>query len=238
MVTAEEILRYQMDPVLSKGTYFSYGQLRDYRDLDQTNSWTRPGSAVTLRQPEIGAWGSLVPPVKLVNIWLHSGCKLVPKNSHYLEKWKGLWVDGDRRGVVMAYHSGDEIEAGEDVEGRPTMADVSLVREQTALLMADFYADSMGVNPVVKERQTLERAGEVLPAARNSGLFVDYVVVNFRPDYPGVSDRTLSFRERKSSGLAPAADPASLIHPSVTPHEGEPIILKHRVNAFLAPTWI
>lgn len=112
------------------------------------------------------------------------------------------------------------------------MADVSLVRERTALVMADFHTDSMGVNPVVKERQTFERAGEVLQAARNSGLFVAYVVVNFRPDYPEVSDRNLSFRERKSAGLAPADDPASLIHPSVAPQEGEPIVVKHRVNAF------
>ncbi len=96
------------------------------------------------------------------------------------------------------------------------MADVSLVRERTALVMADFHTDSMGVNPVVKERQTFERAGEVLQAARNCGLFVAYEVVNFRPDYPEVSDRNLSFWERKSSGLAPA-DPASLNHPSVLP---------------------
>ena len=200
--------------------------------MDQTNSWTRPGSAVTLRYPENGTWGSLVSTVNLVNNWLHSGCKLVRKNSHYLEKWKGIWVDGERRGVLMCNHFGDEIEAGDEIEGGPTMADVSLVREQTALLMADFHADSMGVNPVVKERQTFERAGEVLLAARNGGLFVAYVVVNFRPNYPEVPDRNLSFRERKSSGLAPAADPAILIQPSVMPHLGEPIKLKHWVNDF------
>ena len=73
------------------------------------------------------------------------------------------------------------------------------------------------------ERQTFERASEVLRAAPSSGLFVACVVVNFRPDYPEVSDRNLSFRERKNSGSAPAADPASLIHLPVAPHEREPI---------------
>ena len=94
------------------------------------------------------------------------------------------------------------------------MADVSLVRENTALVMVDFHTDSIGVNPVVRE--TFERAGEALQAVRNCGLFVAYEVVSFRPDYPGVRDLNLSFWERKSSGLAPA-DPASLNHPSVLP---------------------
>ncbi len=95
------------------------------------------------------------------------------------------------------------------------MADVSLVRENTALVMADFHTNSIGVNPVVRE--TFERAGEALQAARNCGLFVAYEVVNFRLDYAGVRDRNLSFWERKRAGLAPAADPDSLNHPSVLP---------------------
>ena len=94
------------------------------------------------------------------------------------------------------------------------MADVSLVRENTALVIVDFHTDSIGVNPVVRE--TFERAGEALQAVRNCGLLVDHVVVNIRLDYPEVPDRNLSFWERKSSGLAPA-DPASLNHPSVLP---------------------
>ncbi len=73
------------------------------------------------------------------------------------------------------------------------MADVSLVRENTALVMADFHTNSIGVNPVVRE--TFERADEALQALRNCGLFVAYEVVNFKPDYPEVSDRDLSFRE-------------------------------------------
>ena len=48
------------------------------------------------------------------------------------------------------------------------MADVSLVRENTALVMVDFHTDSIGVNPVVRE--TFERAGEALQAVRNCGF--------------------------------------------------------------------
>lgn len=112
------------------------------------------------------------------------------------------------------------------------MADLKLVNDQTAVLMADFHADTMGVNPVVQERQTFQRAREVLDAARAAGVFVAYIVVNFRNGYPEISDRNKTFSQRKTSGQAPARDPASLIHSSVTPIEGEPIIVKHRVNAF------
>ena len=58
------------------------------------------------------------------------------------------------------------------------MALASLVREQAALVMADFHTGSMGVGPVVKERQSFEKAGEVLQAERNCGLFVAYVVAS------------------------------------------------------------
>jgi len=40
------------------------------------------------------------------------------------------------------------------------------------LLMADFSTSGIGPNPVAKERQTLERAKEVLDAARHAGIFV------------------------------------------------------------------
>ena len=73
------------------------------------------------------------------------------------------------------------------------MADGSLVNEKIGLIMADFHTGGMGVNPLVRETQTFEGAAEVLQDARNSGIFVAYVVVNFRVDYPEISDRNLSF---------------------------------------------
>jgi nicotinamidase-related amidase len=115
---------------------------------------------------------------------------------------------------------------------RFSMAAIRLDKSKTALLMADFHADGMEQNPIVKERHTLERAREVLDAAWNAGVFVAYIVVNFRPGYPEVSDRNKTFSARKASGQAPVADPVSLIHASVRPQEREPIIVKHRVSAF------
>lgn len=112
------------------------------------------------------------------------------------------------------------------------MAEVELDKTKTALLMADFHTDSMGQNPVVAERRTLNRARDVLEAARSAGVFVVYIVVNFRPGYPEISDANLSFGPRKAAGAPPAADPRSLIHGTVLPRPGEPIVVKHRVSGF------
>ena len=42
------------------------------------------------------------------------------------------------------------------------MANGSLMRKKTAQVIADFHTGSRRINPVVKERQTWERAGAVL----------------------------------------------------------------------------
>ena len=112
------------------------------------------------------------------------------------------------------------------------MAELKLETGKTALLMADFHTDSMGENPIVRERQTFERAKEVLEAARDAGVFVAYIVVNFRPGFPEISDLNKTFRARKTAGQSPARDPLELIHPTVSPRQDEPVIVKRRVNAF------
>ena len=42
------------------------------------------------------------------------------------------------------------------------MADLSLEKNKTALLMADFATIGIGENPIAQERHTLDRAKEVL----------------------------------------------------------------------------
>ena len=112
------------------------------------------------------------------------------------------------------------------------MAEITLDKSKTALLMADFTAGNMGQNPIVKERHTLERAREVLDAAREAGIFVAYCVSHFRPGYPEVPASNNPRSAMRASGQVPPADPATLLHPSVKPKEGEPVISKHRTSAF------
>ena len=68
------------------------------------------------------------------------------------------------------------------------MAEITLDKSKTALLMADFSAGTMAQNPLVHERQTFERAGEVLAAARKAGIFVTYCISHL-----GVSSEVCNF---------------------------------------------
>jgi nicotinamidase-related amidase len=112
------------------------------------------------------------------------------------------------------------------------MAEITLDKSKTALLMADFSAGNMAQNPIVTERQTFERAGAVLAAARHAGIFVTYGISHFRPGYPEIPAQNNPRSPMRASGAVLPADPARLIHPSVKPREGEPVIAKHRTSAF------
>lgn len=112
------------------------------------------------------------------------------------------------------------------------MADINLDKGKTMLLMADFSTSGIGQNPIAKARQTLERAKEVLDAARHAGIFIGYCISHFRPGFPEVSDRNTTRAARRDSGEVLPTDPAALIHPAVQPQAGEPVIAKHRTSAF------
>jgi nicotinamidase-related amidase len=112
------------------------------------------------------------------------------------------------------------------------MAEITLDKSTTALLMADFSAGNMAQNPIVHERQTFERAGAVLAAARQAGIFVTYCIAHFRPGYPEIPAQHNLRSPMRATGAVLPADPALLIHPSVAPREGEPVIAKHRTSAF------
>jgi nicotinamidase-related amidase len=111
------------------------------------------------------------------------------------------------------------------------MVSLSLDRQHTALLIADFYATFMGSLPHAVDRQVVEKTQRLQRAAREAGLFVCYCATVFRPGYVEISERNKTFRERKHSGQPAIGDPVQLIHPAVLPAAGEVVVGKHRVNA-------
>lgn len=111
------------------------------------------------------------------------------------------------------------------------MADFSIDRSSTALLIADFYADAMGNLPHAVERGVVTRTAGLQAAARAAGLMVCYCATVFRPGYPEISARNKTFSVRKASGQPAVFDPVALIHPDVRPQDGEVVVGKHRVNA-------
>ena len=111
------------------------------------------------------------------------------------------------------------------------MADFSIDRRTTALLIADFYADAMGTLPHAVERGVVQRTVGLQAAARTAGLMVCYCATVFRPGYPEISERNKTFSARKASGQPAVFDPLEVIHPDVRPRDGEVVVGKHRVNA-------
>ena len=111
------------------------------------------------------------------------------------------------------------------------MAELSLDRTHTALLIADFYAAMMNTIPHATERQVVAKTQTLQQAARNAGLLLCYCATVFRPGYVEISDRNKTFSERKRSGHPAVSDPLQLIHEAVTPRAGEVVVGKHRVNA-------
>lgn len=111
------------------------------------------------------------------------------------------------------------------------MAALSLNRQRTALLIADFYAAFMSTLPHAVDRHVVEKTQRLQHAARDAGFFLCYCATVFRPGYVEISERNKIFSARKHSGQPPVSDPVQLIHPAVLPRAGEVVVGKHRVNA-------
>ena len=111
------------------------------------------------------------------------------------------------------------------------MTDIDLRRENTAVLIADFYAEIMDTLPHAIDRGVVGKAVKVQAAARNAGVMICYCATVFRLGYPEIGQRNKTFSQRKASGQTAVPDPMDVIHPSVHPQEGEIVVGKHRVNA-------
>lgn len=112
------------------------------------------------------------------------------------------------------------------------MAKMTLDVNNSVLIIADFYAEAMNTVPHALERGVVEKARALQEAARDVGMMVLYTATVFRDGYPEISPRNKTFSSRKSSGQPAVSDPVALIHPLVAPRQGEPVVGKHRVNAF------
>ena len=111
------------------------------------------------------------------------------------------------------------------------MATLTLERQHTALLIADFYAAFMSTLPHAVERQVVEHTQRLQHVAREAGIFLCYCATVFRSGYVEISEHNKTFSARKHSGQPAVNDPVELIHPAVRPAAGEVVVGKHRVNA-------
>jgi nicotinamidase-related amidase len=111
------------------------------------------------------------------------------------------------------------------------MADqFSLDRSRTAVLIMDFQA-AVVTGFATDQEPLLQRAAQVLGAARRAGLKVIYIVVSFRPGYPEISPRNVNFNAVRQSGRF-ITEAGTEVHPAVAPQPVDIIVTKHRVGAF------
>ncbi|MFM0370512.1 cysteine hydrolase family protein [Paraburkholderia aspalathi] len=104
-------------------------------------------------------------------------------------------------------------------------------RTRAALLVMDFQrlvVDGYATD----SKQLLSRTAKLLEAARDASIMVIYAVVGFRPGYPEVSERNMTFSAIRSSGRLAGDDSTIEIHPAVAPGPADTVVTKHRVSAF------
>jgi hypothetical protein len=76
------------------------------------------------------------------------------------------------------------------------------------------------------------RLRRAIDTAHTAAIPVTYVTVRFRQGHPEVSPRNKSFAAITRHGGFADTDPATEIHPDVTPQPGDVIVTKRRVSAF------
>ena len=107
------------------------------------------------------------------------------------------------------------------------MADLELQRDSTAVVIMDYQNDIVG-NYSTDGEALLQRSASVLASAREAGIPVIYVVVQFREGHPEVLPRN---RQRFANRLIEGT-PGAEVHPAVAPQPGEMVVVKRRTGPF------
>jgi nicotinamidase-related amidase len=102
-------------------------------------------------------------------------------------------------------------------------------RDRTAVLIMDYQNDVLQRFMQV-EASVLQRAADLLNAARTAGVPVIYVTISFRPGYPEVPEWGM-FAMVRSSGMLQEGTEGAAIHDAVRPQPGDVIVTKKRIGA-------
>lgn len=102
----------------------------------------------------------------------------------------------------------------------------------TALLLLDFHRSTIERYDAF-DPELLGVAKRCLKAARAAGLLVVFVVGDFRPGFPEISPRNEQLWSFLQSGAMAKAQEGREIHPELVPVDGELVVLKKRVGAFV-----
>jgi nicotinamidase-related amidase len=106
---------------------------------------------------------------------------------------------------------------------------ITIDRGRTAVLIMDYQNDVLQRFMQV-DAGMLQRAADLLQAARKHGLPVIYVTISFRPGYPEVPEWGI-FAMVRSSGMLQDGTAGAAIHDAVAPQPGDVIVTKKRIGA-------
>ncbi len=116
-------------------------------------------------------------------------------------------------------------------------------KRHTALLAMDFENDivhpdgafkDFGFAQMVADNNVLDKAAQLLAAARGAGLTVIYVSVKFRPGYPERPANAGLWQGLHGATALVEGTWGAEIHDKVTPQAGEAVVTKRGVSAFAA----
>jgi nicotinamidase-related amidase len=112
------------------------------------------------------------------------------------------------------------------------MAGLELDLTKTAVLSMDFQKGIIAYNVMAQESNVIQKVKTVLDGARQAGLPVIHVVLQFREGHPEISSRNRMFSVIKQMGLFVTGQEEGRIEESLGPVKGDIIISRPRVNAF------
>lgn len=103
----------------------------------------------------------------------------------------------------------------------------------TAMLSLDLQSGIVSI--YTRDNGLVTRAGELLQQGRAVGVTIVHVKVGFRPGMPEIHPRNMLLGAVKDSPAHQQlfAGSAGAIHPALEPQDGDVVVTKSRVNAFV-----
>jgi len=113
------------------------------------------------------------------------------------------------------------------------MASNSIDPNHTAMLSLDLQSGIVSI--YTRDDALVTRASELLRLGRAAGLTIVHVKVGFRPGVPEIHPRNMLLGAIKDSPAHQQlfAGSAGSIHPALGPEDGDLVVTKSRVNAFV-----
>jgi nicotinamidase-related amidase len=102
--------------------------------------------------------------------------------------------------------------------------------KNTALLILDMQEQLLGSLPNVGP--LIQKVSEAIAYARRNSIPVIYIAVGFRKHFPEIHPDNKSFARSMATLTNVNMEQWTKIHPSVSPEDGEPVVIKKRVSAF------